>query len=232
METAIEILDDAKPQDVDAILEYFHTIDAVFSTYNKNSQLTRLNKGYLRLEDATPVVRKVLKLCEQTRLLTHGYFDSKIENHIDPSGLLKGFAIHEAAVQLEKKEYKNFYIEIGGDIEIHGHKNGQLWKVGLQNPVNKDSVIIVRLTDKGMATSGLAHTGLPIYNPITRKVASIYKSVTVIAVNAYEADRFSTTAYAMGVKALDFLEKTDNVEALIFERDGKEVMTSGFAQYL
>lgn len=232
METAIEILDPTLPQDVDAVLEYFHVIDKTFSVYQKDSQLMRINTGRLRLENADPIVRKVLKLCENTRLITHGYFDPKIENLIDPAGLLKGFAIHEASVQLDKKGYRNFYIEVGGDIEIHGLKNGQLWKVGLINPVTKGKVIVVSLTNKGMATSGLAHTGLPVYNPVTRKVANIHKSITVIAQNAYEADRYSTAAYAMGFKALDFLEKVDNLEALIITGDGKELITSGFASYL
>ena len=125
MSVAIEILDVSKGTDIDEILDYFHTIDETFSTYKKTSEISKINRKILRPINASPEVQKILKLCEATRIETHGFFNINIENLIDPSGLVKGYAINEASKKLIKKGYSNFYIEIGGDIDIRGNKNGQ-----------------------------------------------------------------------------------------------------------
>jgi thiamine biosynthesis lipoprotein len=186
----------------------------------------------LKQEDASPEVKKVLKLCEQTRILTNGYFDIHIEGRIDPSGLVKGYAMHEAAKMLLKKGYKNFYIEIGGDIEIVGLKNNQKWKVGIRNPFRPDqNKDVLHLTDVGIATSGLYERGMHIYNPVKKKLATEIKSMTVIAHDIYEADRFATAAFAMGIQGLEFLESQEGLEAFCITEKGEEMETSGFTKY-
>lgn len=91
MSVAIEVLDTTvKSTDIDEVLDYFHSIDETFSTYKKTSEISRINKKLLKLEDASPEVKKVLKLCDETKLMTKGYFDISVEGIIDPSGLVKG----------------------------------------------------------------------------------------------------------------------------------------------
>lgn len=234
MSVAVEVLDPGvKSSDLNAVLDYFHEIDQTFSTYKKTSEISKINKKLLKIEDATPLVKKILKLSEETKHDTHGYFDIKIEGFIDPSGLVKGYAIFEGSKMLMKKGYKNFYIEIGGDIDIRGLKNGMKWKVGIKNPIKTlENAKVLYLSDQGIATSGNYERGMHIYNPIKKKLANELASVTIVAQNAYEADRFATAVFAMGEKGIDFLEEKKGIEGFLITRDGKELVTNGFFQYL
>ncbi len=234
MSVAIEVLDTTvKSTDIDEVLDYFHSIDETFSTYKKTSEISRINKKLLKLEDASPEVKKVLKLCDETKLMTKGYFDISVEGIIDPSGLVKGYAISEGSKLLIKKGYKNFYVEIGGDIDIRGLKNGMKWKVGIRNPLKTfENARVLYLSDRGIATSGTYERGMHIYNPIKKKLANELSSVTVVANNVYEADRFATAVYAMGEKGIDFLEEKEDLEGYAITKDGKELVTSGFTAYL
>lgn len=234
MSVAIEVLDNAvKSTDIDEVLDYFHSVDETFSTYKKTSEISRINRKLLKLEDASPEVKKVLTLCEQTKRATKGYFDISVEGIIDPSGLVKGYAISEGSKMLVKKGYKNFYVEIGGDIDIRGHKNGMKWKVGIRNPLKSfENARVLFLSDRGIATSGIYERGMHIYNPIKKKLANELLSATVVGNDVYEADRFATGVYAMGEKGIDFLEEKEGLEGYVITKDGKELFTSGFAMYL
>lgn len=234
MSVAIEVLDDnTKSSDIDEVLDYFHKIDRTFSTYKKTSEITKINKKLLRIEDASPEVKRILKLSEATKLETKGYFDIAVEGIIDPSGLVKGYAIDEGSKMLVKKGYKNFYVEIGGDIDVRGLKNGMKWKVGIKNPLKTfENSKILYLTNCGIATSGIYERGMHIYNPIKKKLANELSSATVIATNVYEADRFATAVYAMGEKGIDFLENKEGLEGYLITREGKELVTTGFHSYL
>jgi thiamine biosynthesis lipoprotein len=233
MSVAVEVLDDASGNDLDEVLDYFHKVDALYSTYKKTSEISRLNAKQLSEEDLSLEVKKVLRLSEETRQLTNGYFDIHVEGIIDPSGLVKGYAIWEASKMLSEKGYKNFYIEIGGDIDIRGTKNGLPWKVGIRNPLDKSGTTgVLKLTDCGVATSGTYERGMHIYDPIKKRLAPGILSLTVIGPNIYEADRFATACYAMGEKGIDFLEKRDGLEGLMITKDGKTLITSGFRAYL
>jgi thiamine biosynthesis lipoprotein len=234
MSVAVEVLDtNVSGEDIDEVLDYFHEVDELFSTYKKSSEISRINRKQLKLEDASIETKKVLKLCDATRLATNGYFDIRVEGIIDPSGLVKGYSIWKASKLLEKKGYKNFYIEIGGDIDIRGLKNGLKWKVGIKNPVTKDdNVRVLHLTDTGIATSGTYERGMHIYDPIRKKLANEVSSLTVLAPNIYEADRFATACYAMGEKGLAFLDRQEGLSGFMITRDGKELSTRGFEKYL
>jgi thiamine biosynthesis lipoprotein len=232
MSVAVEILDEARGSDIDAILDYFHSVDDIFSPYKKTSEISLINLKRKKPEEASSEVKKVFKLCEQTKKQTNGYFDIQVEGVIDPSGLVKGYAMWEASQILSKKGYKNFYIEIGGDIDIRGLKNRQKWRVGIKNPFRTtENITVLYLSDVGIATSGLYERGMHIYNPVKKKLATEIKSLTVIGPNIYEADRFATAAFAMGEKGMDFLERQDSLEAFCVTTAGTEMLTSGFEKY-
>jgi len=233
MSVAIEVLGECNGTDLDEVLDYFHEIDSMFSTYKKTSEISRINRKTLRPENASPEVKKILKLAEETKILTKGYFDIGVEGIIDPSGLVKGYAINEASKMLVKKGYKNYYIEIGGDIDIRGLKNGQKWRVGIRNPhASQNNTRIVHLSNVGIATSGTYERGMHIYDPVKKKLASGISSVTVIGINVFEADRMATAVYAMGTKGLDFIETQQNLEGYMVTLEGRELMTTGFEGYL
>jgi thiamine biosynthesis lipoprotein len=152
---------------------------------------------------------------------------------IDPSGLVKGWAIYNAGQILRKKGFKNFYVEIAGDIEIAGlNSEGKKWAIGIRNPFNKkENVKVVYLNDRGIATSGNYERGKHIYNPKEKKQAGEVASITVIGPNIYEADRFATACFAMGTKGIYFLEKLPDFEGYMIDHKGLATFTSEFEKY-
>ena len=157
MPVVIEIADEnATDEAVNEVFSYFHYIDEKFSTYKKSSEISKINRGELVFSDYSLEMQKILTLCQETKNQTKGYFNIEIKRKIDPSGLVKGYAIFEGAKILQKKGYKNFYVEIAGDIQVFGkNKNKEKWKVGIQNPFNlKEIVRVVKISDRGIATSG------------------------------------------------------------------------------
>lgn len=235
MPVVINIVDkNATNEDVNDVFSYLHYIDEKFSTYKKNSEISKINKGELKEEDYSNDMKKILKLCEQTKKETKGYFNIKNNNYIDPSGIVKGYAINEAAKILKKRGYKNFYIEIAGDIQVFGkNENNERWKIGIKNPLNKKEIIkIINLSNMGIATSGTYERGNHIYNPWQKNPAKDIASITIIGPNIYQADRFATAAFAMGEKGIKFISTFKDLEGYMIKKDKTAVMTKGFNNYV
>lgn len=218
-----------------AVRDYFTTVDETFSTYKPTSEISRINRGELPTEDWSREVTKVLELCEETRQATHGYFDIRRDGAIDPSGLVKGWAIKRAADLLRKAGSQNFCLEVGGDIQVAGHnKDGKPWRIGLRNPFAGDEIVkTVTVEGEGVATSGTAERGAHIYNPHSpAKLVSEVISLTVIGPDIYEADRFATAAFAMGRAGIEFIEQLAGFEGYMIDDRRLATLTSGFDRYV
>lgn len=235
MPVTIQALDsNITDEDIQEVFSYLYYIDKKFSTYIKGSEISKINRGELKIFDASKEMQKVLKLCEETKRETNGYFDINLNGILDPSGLVKGYAIHQASLILKNKGFKNFYVEIAGDIQAFGkNEKGESWRVGIQNPFNPREIIkVIKITDKGIATSGNYQQGQHILNPKTKRKADEIASVTVIGPNVYEADRFATAAFAMGEKGINFIENQKSIEGYMIKKNGKAVLTNGLKRYL
>lgn len=237
MPVTVDVVDEtAKEENLTEIFEYFEKVDKKFSTYKADSEITKINKGLLGRDNFSAEMAEIFRLSEQTKQQTRGYFDIEMAKNIyDPSGLVKGWAIFNAANLLARRGFANFYVEAGGDIQAVGHNQaGEKWKVGIRNPFNKSEIVkVVYLSDRGMATSGSYERGAHIYNPHQpqKKISDIV-SLTVIGPNIYEADRFATAAFAMGQDGINFIEKLAGLEGYIINKDGIASQTSGFGEYL
>ena len=224
----------AKEKDIENIFLYFHHIDTVFSAYKPTSEISQINSGLLSEKNASEEAKKIFSLCEKTKKETHGYFDMEKNGKIDPSGIVKGYAIHKAAEVLRQKGYTNFSIEIAGDIEVAGkNQKGEKWKIGIENPFNRKEIIkVLSIIDMGIATSGNYIRGKHIYNPIDRKDADEIVSITVVGPNVYEADRFATAAFAMGKKGIEFIGTLPGFEGYLVTKDKNAIYTSRFEKHV
>jgi thiamine biosynthesis lipoprotein len=94
------------------------------------------------------------------------------------------------------------------------------------------------VTEEGIATSGTYERGDHIYNPQGRQIPKLVRndsevvSVTVIAKNIYDADRFATAAFAMGRNGIYFLEAKKGLEAYMIDKQGIATSTNGFSKYV
>lgn len=225
-----------RQQDMDAVFAEFTAVDAQFSPFKSDSEISRFNRGEIAEQDLTPRMREIFALCEQTRRETGGYFDiTRPDGTIDPCGMVKGWAIKNAARQLIDMGFSNFTVEAGGDIQCHGlNSEGGEWRVGIRNPFKPDEIVKV-LTPKGggVATSGNYIRGDHIYNPHTRQYGSDnIVSLTVIGPDVLEADRYATAAFAMGRGGIQFIERAPGLEGYEIDATGTARMTSGLSRYL
>ncbi len=231
MPITVEILDPRVTlAEIDAVFAYFADVDETFSTYKATSTISRINRGELSPQACGGDVRTILALADETRCETDGYFDIERDGQIDPSGIVKGWAIRNAAQLLADRGFRDYYVDAGGDAQIGGTKRGEPWRVGIRNPFNRDeNVKILALTNCGIATSGTAIRGQHIYDP-HRPGESILDvvSLSVVGPDVYEADRFATAAFAMGAHGIRFIERRHGLEGYQIDRNGIATFTSGF----
>jgi thiamine biosynthesis lipoprotein len=236
MPVSVEIVDEGDATDsVRVAFDYFRAADERFSPYKETSETSRINRGEITTLECSDDMQQVLRLCERTKRETRGYFDIETPSGaIDPSGLVKGWVIHNVAELLRDRGHDNFYVEAGGDIQTSGSDvRGEEWSIGIRNPFDASQIVkILYPRGCGVATSGEYVRGKHIYDPHTGKpVVSDIASLTVIGPNVYEADRFATAAFAMGRTGIDFIEQLDGVEGYAIDARGIATMTSGFSAY-
>ena len=222
--------------DVQVVFDYFDEVDRRFSTYKIDSEISQFNQGKIKPNKLSPQMREVFDLAEQTKKQTQGYFDIHTPNgQIDPSGLVKGWAILKAAELLWHRGLNNFLVEAGGDIQSSGQNSqGQAWRAGIRHPFEPGKIVkIVCLKNCGLATSGNYERGQHIYNPHQpqQKLTQIV-SLSVIGPNVYEADRFATAAFAMGQEGIKFIETKEHLAGYMIDQTGRATMTSNFEKYL
>jgi thiamine biosynthesis lipoprotein len=236
MPVTVEVVDDlASEALLNSVFDYFEYIDAKFSTYRDESEISRINRNELSLQAASEDMQTIFALAEQTRLETTGYFDIRHGDVLDPSGVVKGWAIFQAAEILRRQGARNFYIDAGGDIQMAGSNGqGQNWRVGIRNPFDPDQIVkVLSLTDCGVATSGSYVRGQHIYNPLDADdPLNEIVSLTVVGPDICEADRFATAAFAMGRQGIFFIEALDGFDGYMIDRDGRATFTTDFNRYL
>lgn len=234
MPITIHIHDDAVSPEVFAdVYDWFGTVDERFSTYRSDSEVSRINAG-LPMIAWSDEMKAVLELCDQTKQQARGYFDVYHEGRLDPSGLVKGWAIERAASRLLERGHAHFYIDAGGDIQAHGRTEGGPWRVGIRNPFYREEIVkVLQVQEAGVATSGAYIRGEHIYNPhLPGTPPHGVASITVVGPNVYDADRFATAAYAMGPAGIHFIESLDGLEAYMIDMHGVATMTSHFGGYV
>ena len=236
MHITIEIIDSQVTiKDIEAIFNYFVSIDTVFSPYKKTSEVSQINDGRVKPQDMSNEMKHILYLAEKTKKETQGFFDIYQNGRLDPSGIVKGWAIWQASLMLEKKGFKNFYVDAGGDVQVKGkNAEGQPWVIGIQNPFNLTEIVkVIALENKGIATSGTAIRGQHIYNPHQPNILiSEVVSLTVIGPNVYEADRFATAAFAMEQKGIYFIKSLPGFEGYMIDSKGIATYTKGFDTFV
>jgi len=156
---------------------------------------------------------------------------------IDLNAIAKGFGVDAICSFLNSKGMKNYMVEIGGEVRCLGfNQKKKSWLIAIENPEINNSNNNVRwavpLNNMSMATSGDYRNFYEIDNerysheidprsgyPAQTKIAS----ATVIASSCIDADALATALIIMGIdKAMNLIEKTNNIEAFLIIRKDKE----------
>lgn len=168
------------------------------------------------------------------------------EVQINLSAVAKGYAVDRIAKMLEDKNYKNFIVEIGGEVKTKGNrgKKEKGWNIGIARPEEGKTDIyeyIIKMNDMAVATSGdyrnyfyiddkkYSHTidpktGYPVEHSLT--------SVTVFDAECAKADAMATAIMSMGDKKGLTFANNYNIPVIMFIRsdDGFQIMLSKKAQ--
>jgi len=168
--------------------------------------------------------------------------------YLDMSAIAKGFGVDELVKYLEYNGYRNFLVEIGGEIRTRGQKaDGGRWMVGIEGPSEKlgeKLAKVVPLENLAMATSGSYRNyvkyGDEIFNhtidPKTGRPAK-HQTVSVTVLHEYcaDADAWATALMSMGSeKGLDLANKND-LMVLFQVKNGDEISqisTTEFDKYI
>ncbi len=197
--------------------------------------------GFSKMDNVTP------KLIDSL-LQFVGWEKVSIENQVfvkdhpgimlDMNAIAKGFTVDVVAEFFESKGIKDYMVEIGGEIRLKGmNRNNQLWRIGIDKPVEDPAVIsrelqeVLQMTGRSMATSGnyrrfyvkdgqrYAHTIDPVTGyPVQHNLLS----ATVLTNTCMDADAWATAFMVMGLeRSMEFARNIPELEAyFIYDLNG------------
>jgi thiamine biosynthesis lipoprotein len=240
----VDVRQSVDDRTIDDVYQWFRRVDDLFSTWRSDSEISRLARGELALGHTSMEVRAVLRLCDEVMEESRGAFDIRVGADprvtrreglglIDPSGMVKGWALQRAADHLREQSVLNFAINAGGDVLVGGCPAvGELWRVGIQHPWDRQKLAaVVELTDAIVATSGRYERGDHIIDPITGQPATGLAAVTVISGDGARADAYATAALAMGPSGAAWLAERHDLAALTIGDDRIVTTTATFDHF-
>jgi FAD:protein FMN transferase len=209
-----------------AALDVLHAADRVFSTYREDSAVAAIRRGELAVADAPDDVREVLAIADRTGRATDGAF-SVWRPELDPSAVVKGWAVQRASAFLRALPDTDFCLSAGGDMVCRAAA-GAPWRIGIEDPRDPARVLaVVPVTDGAVATSGTAHRGAHLVDARAGAAPDAVAQVTVIARSLTDADVDATAAYALGPRAAEWLGRRVGRRGLVVWDDGTTTTITG-----
>ncbi len=219
--------DDAAREAWARVVASLREADRVFSTYRPDSFVSRLDRGEIGLEDCPPEVAEVLALGEAAERQSGGAFSVRLpgpggRSRLDPSGVVKGWAVEKASAALRELADTGFCLSAGGDMTCRTvDPGGAPWRVGVEDPRDPSRILaVIPVYGGAVATSGTAHRGRHLVDARTGRAPHGVASVTVVAGSLTWADIDATAAYAQGEAAARWLETRPGRSGLVVWADG------------
>ena len=158
---------DLPPDAVQAALaaacRILHHCDALFSTWDPASPVSRFRRGEAALGQMPPEFTEVLRECRLAKEASGGWFDPwAMPGGFDPTGLVKGWATGRALEELRSAGLSGALINGGGDVAVFGSPaDGHRWRVGIRHPWRADALACVIEAGQGPVTEerALSHRG-------------------------------------------------------------------------
>ncbi len=222
---------------IDAAFAWLHEVDDRFSTYKPESEISRLGRGELTLQECHPDVSEVLAICEELQIMTGGAFNAwraRIDGRLDPSGVVKGWAVDRAAAILEQAGAANFCVNAGGDVLARGVPElGRKWRVGIRHPQDPQSVAtVLEVSNLAVATSGRYERGDHIIDGRTGEPARGLLSLTVVGPRMTEADAYATAGFAMGEPGIGWVSAQNGYSGYGVTLNDRARFSDGFLRLI
>lgn len=157
---------------------------------------------------------------------------------VDVGGIGKGFAADRAVDAMRAVGATAGIVALSGDIKAFGRMpDGDAFVFGIQHPRKETALLgTIELHDEAISTAGdyerfFERDGVRyhhILDPHTLEPARECQSVTVIAKEGVMADGLDTGIFVMGPqRGMELVERLPDVEAVIVDRDGHILVSSG-----
>ena len=157
---------------------------------------------------------------------------------IDVGGIGKGYAADRAVEAMRQAGATAGVVALSGDMKTFGRlPGGTLFPFGIRHPRKPDDILtFVDLQDEAISTAGdyerfFERDGIRyhhILDPFTLKPAGECQSVTVVAHEGVVADGLDTGIFVLGPqRGMQLVEELDGVEAVIVDREGRMMVSSG-----
>ena len=203
--------------------------DALFSTWDADSPVSRYRRGEAALGEMPPEFGAVLRECRAAKEASGGWFDPwAMPGGFDPTGLVKGWATERALDELRGAGLPGALINGGGDVAAFGSPGtGQRWRVGIRHPWRADALACIVEIDAAVATSGGYERGPHLIDPGPGRPAARAASATVIGPSLALADALATGVAVGGDEALAFVAGLPGYSGYLIRPDGSETDTGG-----
>lgn len=149
------------------------------------------------------------------------------------NGIAQGYATDRAVDRLRKAGLSTTLVDMGEIRAIGSRPEGTPWRVGLADPDKPGALTeTIDLVDRAASTSAGAGFRFDpkgrfthLFDPATGRSPSLYRSVSVIAPTATEADALSTAFSLMPVSRIrDIVATRPNVQARITDSGGSLIV--------
>ncbi|REH50301.1 thiamine biosynthesis lipoprotein [Kutzneria buriramensis] len=220
MPVSVDVRD---PVDVAPLYEDLRRVDARFSPFKPDSEVSRYGRG--EVAEVSDELAEVLGICSHYERISSGAFTATLPGRpFDPCGVVKGWAVQRAADLLRKQGATRFCVNAGGDVVAAGEPEpGRPWLVGIRHPELADRMCaVLGVSDLAVATSATYERGEHILDGRTGLQARGLLSVTVVAADLTTADCVATAAFAMGRHGVAWADAQPG--CLIFAVDADHVV--------
>ncbi|MFE6398235.1 FAD:protein FMN transferase [Streptomyces alboflavus] len=210
----------------DAVFAWLRQVDARFSPFKPDSEVSRLDRGEVPADEISPDLLEILTLCEDYRVATRGAFDVRLPGRgLDPCAVVKGWSVQKAADLLAAAGATRFCVNAGGDVVASGGP----WRVGVRHPEHADRLCtVLDLTEGAVATSARYERGDHILDGRTGRPVRGLLSLTVAAASLTEADATATAAFAMGTEGIEWAASREGCEVFAVDEGQRVLRTAGF----
>jgi thiamine biosynthesis lipoprotein len=212
------------------VLDELRRVGKVFSSYRMDSHAGRLHRDDIGVTHWTPETAEVLALGEAAERDTNGAFSIRRIDHgghpvLDPTGVVKGWAVDRAAAALRALPDTDFCLSAGGDLICRTiNPDGLPWRIGIEDPTDPRRILAVLPVHTGaVATSGATHRGNQRADARADRAPAAIASVTVVAQSPAWAHIDATAAHAHGYNAANWLRARPGRTALIVWDDGSTI---------
>ncbi|WP_246562534.1 FAD:protein FMN transferase [Bradyrhizobium liaoningense] len=146
------------------------------------------------------------------------------------NGIAQGFATDKVVETLRKAGLSTTLVNMGEIRAIGSRPEGTPWRVGLEDPDRPGALTgSIDLVDRAIATTSgagfrfdAAGRFTHLFDPMTGLSPSRYRTVSVVAPSATEADALSTAFSLMAIPRIrDIVASRPNVQARLIDTDGR-----------